>query len=137
MKSFRSVFVLWLVAGSLSLQAQTTKIPFDKIERESQARVNVASTLIASTGSDGSSSSSAIPAAALMTMPRQEAIVPRVVDRSYLLLNGLLLGMAITDIGLTQHCIAEHQCKGTSEELPDPHAWQVMWMQGEDQACGR
>lgn len=125
MKSLRSVLVLGLVGCGITLQAQMPLIPFENIERDFQAQPREASELIASTAGEGSSSSSAIPLAALVTMPRPAAAEPPVVDRKFLLLNGLHLGMAMFDIGMTQHCIAEHQCQEGNPLMPSTLAGQL------------
>lgn len=125
MKSLRNVLALGLVAGGITLQAQMPLVPFGQIERDTQVQQRGASNLIASTSGEGYSSSSAIPSAALVTMPRPPAITPPVVDRSFLLLNGLHLGMAMMDIGMTQHCIAEHQCQEGNPLMPSSLAGQL------------
>lgn len=118
MHGFRSVFLLSFIASTVALRAQMPLIPFHKIERDSQARLDDTSDLSAASSSGSSSSSSAIPAAAVVTMPRPRLDIPPVADRTYFLLNGLHLGMAMFDIGLTQHCIAEHRCVEGNPLMP-------------------
>jgi hypothetical protein len=123
MKKRGIALVLGLVAGSFALQAQTTLIPFDKIEQESRPQLQRDSDLVA-TATEGYSSS-AIPAAAIVSTRRTPAIIPPVADRNYILLNGLDLGMAMFDIGMTQHCLANHQCKEGNPLMPSSMAGQV------------
>jgi hypothetical protein len=118
MKMLRASFVFCLVAGGVTLRAQLPTIPFDKIERNSQAQTRVVANLIGATSDEGSSSSSAVPAAGMVTAPRMSSTEPRVADRSFLLLNGIHLGLAMFDMGLTQHCIANHQCKEGNPLMP-------------------
>ncbi|MFZ0395929.1 MAG: hypothetical protein WBX09_03040 [Terracidiphilus sp.] len=99
-------------------------IPFDKIEQNSQPQLRRASDLVASTTSEGSSSS-AIPASAIVTTPRTQSIEPPVMDRQFFLLNGIHLGMGLLDIGMTQRCVASHQCKEGNPLMPSSMAGQL------------
>jgi hypothetical protein len=125
MKMLMPLFVLGLVAGSITLRAQMPIIPFDKIERDSQAQRQGLAHLIGATNDEGSSSISSIPAAGMVTLPRNSAIEPHVVDRDFILLHGIHLGMAMFDVGLTQHCIANYQCKEGNPLMPASMAGQL------------
>jgi hypothetical protein len=77
----------------------------------------VAGTLAAGPSSESmptaASSSSSEPAAAFSSyFERVPAPAhPRTIDRNYLLLNGLHLGMAMFDVGMTHLCISDGQCR--------------------------
>lgn len=117
MKTRGMALALALVAGGLASQAQTPQIPFDKLQRESQPQLPRSSDLVAAADAAGFSSS-AIPAAAVVPTRRTPAIVPPVVDHKFLLLNGLHLGMALFDVGMTERCISNHQCKEGNPMMP-------------------
>ena len=42
----------------------------------------------------------------------------RLMDRKFYLLNGLHAGMAVFDVEMTQHCIAERRCRELNSILP-------------------
>ena len=50
---------------------------------------------------------------------------PRIIDSKLVLLNGLHLGMAVLDVGLTQHCIADHHCREGNPMMPSSLAGQL------------
>jgi hypothetical protein len=51
-------------------------------------------------------------------------IKPRIIDRRYLLLSGVHLGMAVFDVEMTQHCIAEHKCREGNPIMPSSQVGQ-------------
>jgi len=56
--------------------------------------------------------------------PPSPAVSPTF-SRSYFLLNGLHLGLALFDVELTQHCIADHHCGEGNPIMPASHAGQL------------
>ena len=50
---------------------------------------------------------------------------PRVADSKFFLMNSIHLGMAVADVELTQHCIANHQCREGNPLMPSSHAGQL------------
>jgi hypothetical protein len=41
------------------------------------------------------------------------------------MLNGLHMGMAVFDVEMTQHCIADHHCREGNPIMPSSHAGQL------------
>lgn len=50
---------------------------------------------------------------------------PRTADTKFFLLNGIHLGMAVFDVEMTQHCIANHRCHETNPLMPSSQAGQL------------
>ncbi len=83
--------------------------------------------------SDSLSYSSSISQPLPPSEPLAEGMISRVapvrehkiLDRNYYLLNGLHLGMGLLDVGLTQHCIATHQCAEGNPLMPSSLAGQL------------
>jgi hypothetical protein len=70
----------------------------------------------------------AVPAT--LSRPVLPAALRRTVDRKYtdrkfLLVNGLQLGMAVFDVGMTQSCIASHHCREANPLMPSSLAGQL------------
>jgi hypothetical protein len=57
--------------------------------------------------------------------PSRPAVNPRIVDGTFLMVNGLHLGMAILDEELTQRCIGSHQCRESNPLMPSSQAGQL------------
>jgi hypothetical protein len=118
---------LVIAMTSLAIHAQQPSIPFNRIQRESQPRLHQMADVTAATTTDGSFSSlsaSAAPALGMAYTRPAAPRIPRVFDRKFFLLNALHLGMALADVGLAQHCIAEHQCKEANPLMPSSRAGQ-------------
>lgn len=49
----------------------------------------------------------------------------KVVDKKFLFLNGLALGMAVFDVEMTQRCIASQHCQEKNPLMPSSHAGQL------------
>jgi len=49
----------------------------------------------------------------------------RILSPSFFLVNGLHLGMALFDVEMTQHCLADHHCKEGNPLMPSSHAGQL------------
>jgi hypothetical protein len=50
---------------------------------------------------------------------------PYILDTKFYLLNGLHLGLAVFDVELTQHCIAENRCREANPLMPSSQAGQL------------
>ncbi|MBV8632571.1 MAG: hypothetical protein JOZ83_16715 [Silvibacterium sp.] len=49
----------------------------------------------------------------------------RTADSRYFLVNGSFLGMAVFDVEMTQHCIADRHCREQNPLMPSSHAGQL------------
>lgn len=137
MKTGTIVLALAVATGGSALHPQQPLIPFDKIQRESAPQLReIAITELSGTPiAEGYSSStapavSAAPAtsttlavsptpAGVMAYRRVSAPrIPPVLDHKFFLVNAAHLGMALADVGMTQHCIADHRCKEGNPLMP-------------------
>jgi hypothetical protein len=115
---------LALALGSLACSAQDAKIPIKQLEREAQLSTrasvpaNEAAIGRASEAFSGSSSSGFV-----FVPPAPKP--PRTLSKGFLVLNGLHLGMAIFDVEMTQHCIADQHCIEGNPIMPSSHAGQL------------
>jgi hypothetical protein len=111
--------------GSFACSAQDAKIPMKQIARDAQlsARAtmpaNEAAISRAAEAFSGSFSSSGF------VLPPPVADSPRTLSAGFFLLNGLHLGMAVFDIEMTQHCIANGHCVEGNPLMPASHAGQL------------
>jgi hypothetical protein len=113
--------------------AQNATIPFRQLEREAQLTASLAqpgnetdsSSLVSSSLNPGIGVMEPSAAGFTRTIPASPVRVPRIVDPKFVLLNGLHLGMAILDVGLTQHCIADHHCREGNPMMPSSLAGQL------------
>jgi hypothetical protein len=115
---------LTVALAGWTCSAQENPIPFERLHHDAELQ-----TYFLAAAADGNSSSSA-PAASSSTTgfvyARPSPSVPRpVVTKSYFLLNGLHLGMALADVEMTQHCIANHRCKEGNPMMPSSEAGQI------------
>jgi hypothetical protein len=76
---------------------------------------------------ESSSSNSNSFGANIVSSRRSEYVAQkvRVIDKRYLLLNGLHLGMGILDVALTQHCIASGRCREGNPLMPSSMTGQL------------
>lgn len=121
MKTAQLSVVLAMMICGLALQAQSSSIPFADIQHESQQQQLA---MVAATATRGYSSSAApsLGVAVIRPVPPRN---PRVLDRKFMLLSSVHLGMALADVGLTQHCLAEHQCSEANPLMPSSRAGQL------------
>jgi len=119
--------MLFLAAamGALACSAQDSTIPIRQIERDAQL-----SALLATPGgeaavshSNGVPSGSSSAAGLVLAPPVYKA--PRILSRGFFLMNGLHLGMAAFDVGMTQRCIADHHCREGNPLMPSSLAGQL------------
>lgn len=123
-----TILSLALVLGSLACSAQETTIPLRQIERDARnvqlsaravAPDNEAAVGHANEMLSGSSSS-----AGLVFVP-PAAKRPRTAGPGFFLLNGAHLGMAVFDVEMTQHCLADHHCVEGNPLMPSSQAGQL------------
>jgi hypothetical protein len=127
MKSMRRALLVMVMATSACL-AQNSSIPLKQIEREARdpvlsARSAMLEAPAANVASDAAFSEP--PASSGFVQPPAPARNPRTLSAGFLLLNGLHLGMAVFDVEMTQHCIANHHCSEGNPLMPSSHAGQL------------
>lgn len=114
------------VVGGLMCSAQDVTIPFKQIEQGA-----IPSASLKPPGRDtamnppvrGAYSISPAVTPVVNFQPSYER--PRVIDTKFLLLNGLHMGLAALDYGLTQHCLANHHCREGNPLMPSSAAGQA------------
>ena len=122
----RTPVCLFLIASGAICVAQNTTIPFKQIERSAVA--DQSRMLLASNANESSSDApvsgvvaeypAASTASSSVYMLQPTYKKDRVLDKKFFLVNGLHLGLAALDIGLTQHCIAAHRCREGNPLMP-------------------
>jgi hypothetical protein len=126
MKALQSTLLGLAVAMSgLMCQAQDTSIPFQEIQRDAQlsATSAVPASEAAIGRGYGTLSESSSSAGSVSLPPVVKA--PRTLSRGYFLLHGLHLGLAVLDVEMTQHCIANRHCVEGNPLMPSSHAGQL------------
>jgi hypothetical protein len=117
---------LVVALGTLATSAQDNTIPLKQIEKDAQnlqlsARAavpdNEAAVEHANAMLSGSSSS-----AAGLVLPAPAPRFPRTLSPGFFLLNGAHLGMAVFDVEMTQHCLADHHCVEGNPLMPTSQA---------------
>jgi hypothetical protein len=118
-----------IVAVNWACVAQDTKIPFKQLESSSQlmATLTVPDPPPGTNPPSSGSSSSLAPVdpfyASIVIRPPAAPLRP--VSPNYLALNGLHLGLALLDVQLTQHCIADHHCVEGNPLMPSSRSGQL------------
>jgi hypothetical protein len=111
--------------GSLVSSAQDTAVPFKQIEKDAQLSANMMVPAAEAAMSSSNGGASASPSAAGSIFAPPSSVHPRILDSKFFLLNGLHLGMAFFDVGMTQHCIAVHQCQEGNPMMPSSLSGQL------------
>lgn len=128
-----------LLAVTCAGTAQETPIPFARIQRNAESFTRPAfSSNERNTGEHNSGLSSANESGvstslSTSTAPSSAAGIVQALTRThkrslgkkYFLLNTLHLGMAVADLAVTQHCIAEHRCREGNPMMPPSLAGRV------------
>jgi hypothetical protein len=110
--------------------AQQAQVPFEQIQQDAKASLvraalNSDPASAPAIGATPGVSSSAAPAfspapassaAEFNSMPVARS--PKVVDSKYLWVNGLDLGLAVTDVAMSQRCIDQHTCVEANPLMP-------------------
>jgi len=114
-----------ITIGSLVCSAQDATISIRQIQKDAQLSANlmVPAGEAAVSHADGGASVSSSSAGSMFRAPAP--VHPRILDTKFFLLNGLHLGMAAFDVGMTQHCIAMHQCQEGNPMMPASLAGQL------------
>jgi len=117
-------YTILICSGSL-VCAQYPTIPFKQLESSTHlsASVSAPAPEAMMTGHSGSYAEPALSAAVNYVQPNYKQ--PRVMDTKFLLLNGLHIGLAALDIGLTQRCIASGRCREGNPMMPSSLAGQA------------
>ena len=114
-----------MAMGSLMCAAQDATVPIRQLAHDAQLSASMTppdgeaavsrSNAILYTTSSVSGISFAPPA----------PVRPQSLGRAFYLLNGVHLGMAALDVGMTQHCIADQHCKEGNPLMPSSLGGQV------------
>jgi hypothetical protein len=126
MKTLQSTVLGLAVAMSgLMCQAQDTRIPFTQIQQEAQfsATAAVPPNETAIGRGNGVLSEASSSAGSVFLPPAAKA--RRTLSSGFFLVHGLHLGLAVLDVELTQHCIANHHCVEGNPLMPSSHAGQL------------
>jgi hypothetical protein len=116
--------------ASSACPAQGVAIPFGQIERDAKLEASLRAPDSETSASTSSSSifpgvASPTPFVAGVERGPAAPVAPRILDSKFYTLNGLHLGMAVFDVGMTQHCIAVHQCREGNPLMPSSLAGQL------------
>lgn len=111
------------ISGGLA-HSQGVPIPFDKLEGGMQM-LPVETARVSADVMGSGTSSSFIAATGMGATRPMPAYQPRMIDGRFLLINGAHLGMAMFDVAMTQHCMAEHQCSEGNPLMPSSQAGQI------------
>lgn len=116
---------LAMVLSGAACSAQDTAIQIRQIERNAQlsAKVPMPPSEVAVGHAYGPLTESSSSAGFVYVPPAVKS--PRTFSTGFFLLNGLHLGMAVLDVELTQHCIANHHCVEGNPMMPSSHAGQL------------
>lgn len=104
--------------GSMACSAQEAKVPFRQIEQEAQLSARIVAPAGEAAINSVSESSMAVSSSAGYVLPVPVYKHERTMSASYLLWNGLHLGMAGLDVAMTQHCIADNHCREGNPMMP-------------------
>ena len=120
-----TMLCLAVAMGALACSAQDATIPIRQIERDAQLSAKLATPgdEAAVSHSNGVPSESSSAAGFVFAPPAYKA--PRILSRGFFLMNGLHLGMAAFDVGMTQRCIANHHCREGNPLMPSSLAGQL------------
>ena len=119
-----SCCLLFACSGPFVFAPHTT-VPFRQIEKSGpfSASLSVLEPTSMTGGSSSSASDPELTVAASYMRPSYKR--ERVVDSKFLLVNGLHIGLAALDIGLTQRCIASGHCREGNPMMPSSLAGQA------------
>lgn len=112
--------------GAFTGSAQQATIPFTQLEKNAQltASVETPGNEVAISRSNGLAAASFSSSSAMTLVPSAHK-PPRILDKSYFLINGSHLGLALFDVATTQHCIAAGTCREGNPLMPSSAAGQV------------
>ncbi len=121
-----TVLGIMFATGSSACIAQDPVIPFGRIEHQAQlyARVDAPATE-AAINHEAGTSSEPFSSSGFVLAPPMAPKPSRTLSPGFFVLNGLHLGVAILDIEMTQHCIADHHCREGNPLMPSSQAGQL------------
>lgn len=110
--------------------AQVASIPFAQLAQGASRPSTelMASVMVPGNGGSESTSSVGAPAGSFASgfeRPPALPISSRTLSMSFFSMQGLHLGMALLDVGLTQHCIADHHCREGNPLMPSSRGGQL------------
>lgn len=86
---------------------------------------NAGGNLAKNEGVSSSSLAQLAPVSPKTSFVLAQAPSKKIVDKKFLLFNGLAFGMAIFDVEMTQRCIANQHCQEKNPLMPSSHAGQL------------
>ncbi len=113
---------LTIAMGSFACAAQDAKIPMRQIAGDAQ--LSARATMPANEAVIVRSSESFYGSSSSYVLPPPASEPPRTLTTGFFLLNGLQLGMAVFDVEMTQHCMANGHCVEGNPLMPSSHAGQ-------------
>jgi len=121
----RAAVSLSLVLSGLASSAQSPKVPFKQIEREARLSASLRAPVDEAAINHSIEEYSVSGAASGFVSPQPTYKKARILDSKFFLVNGLHLGLAMLDVGMTQHCISAHRCKEANPLMPSSLAGQL------------
>ncbi len=101
MNTRRSLLCFLIAIGSIACSAQDAKIPFQQIERDAQLSASAAVPANETAVNRSYELSPGSSTSASFVLPPPVYRPPRTLTRSFFFINGLHLGMAAFDVGMT------------------------------------
>ncbi len=119
-----TILGLVIAMGGWSCFAQEAAVPSTQLPEAPQLQAQTMPPATVSTSLISYGVPYAVSSAVTVT-PVHTDVPPRTIDKKYMLVNGLQLGMMIFDVEMTQHCIADHHCQEGNPLMPSSHAGQL------------
>jgi len=114
-----------ITMGALVCSAQDATIPIRQIERDAQLSARLTAPAGDAVISHAHEMWSGSSSAAGFVSVTSESARPQTLSRGFFLINGLHLGMAAFDVGMTQHCLADRNSREGNPLMPSSLAGQV------------
>lgn len=126
MSTVRGGFLCAVMATtSVACGAQSPTIPFKQIERNAQLSARMEAAPSVALVGRPSGPAATMPAASEAVWAPPVYKPARTLSTGFFLVNGLHLGLAMLDVGLTQHCIADGHCREGNPIMPSSLTGQV------------
>ena len=121
----RMILCLAIATSGILCPAQDSQIPFRQIEKEAQlsARAGIPPNEIAAVRESAMLPESSSSSSFVLVRPSFKQ--SRTLSPGFILLSGMHLGLAVLDVELTQHCIANDNCVEGNPLMPSSHAGQL------------
>ncbi len=117
-----------ILIGASTCMAQDAPVPSKPLLRQSETLVQSAgleSAELSALSAMPSANSNSAPISIVRRFPASRAQDKPKLGAGFYLLNGLNIGMTALDIGLSQHCIAQHRCTEANTLLPSSLAARI------------